>query len=346
MHDLIAALIAGADEESLDPISILAIVAIESDFNPKATNRVSSAAGLFQFLDGTWESEGGESFDGRGGVGNGLAAGATVAAQIAIGCRFTAKNRDDLENALGQEPTPTQLYMAHQQGRTGAKRLLKADKNAPVEEIIGVKKARDNRLDGLSVGRVIASFGKLVAKHIFEVRDLVEDVPVVSSPRPPQGPGDTAFGDSAAEVAESEMRVFARRADGSAIKETEERLLSRTLEYFKFVGSDNVSDPSVTHWSAAFISFVMGQAGATKEQFRFSAGHVSYIFQALQNRVDGKDDASIVYFDRNEIAPRVGDLVGFSRDANVKTLARHPGIRCGGGVISSWRGTPKIDSRT
>lgn len=42
---------------------LLELVARESSFNPNAKNKTSSAAGLFQFLDGTRKNYGGSSVD-------------------------------------------------------------------------------------------------------------------------------------------------------------------------------------------------------------------------------------------------------------------------------------------
>lgn len=64
-----------------------AVVRCESNFNPQAHNRSSSAAGLFQFLSGTWRSLGGLAF-GR------TAADATPEQQIEIANR--AYERDGL----------------------------------------------------------------------------------------------------------------------------------------------------------------------------------------------------------------------------------------------------------
>jgi len=37
-----------------------------------------------------------------------------------------------MQNALGREPQPWELYMAHQQGAGGAANLLRGDPNAPL----------------------------------------------------------------------------------------------------------------------------------------------------------------------------------------------------------------------
>jgi hypothetical protein len=88
------------------------------------------------------------------------------------------------------------------------------------------------------------------------------------------------------------------------------------LQYFAFVHK-NVTDPSAEPWSAAFISFVMNGAGATT--FPFSAAHSHYTLIGLANRIANRMNASVVYFDKNEMAPRVGDLIGFSNTPGVKS---------------------------
>jgi len=80
-------------------------------------------------------------------------------------------------------------------------------------------------------------------------------------------------------------------------------------------------DPSSTAWSAAFISSVMHLAGVPSGQFPMSANHAKYILRGLQNDIDNKSAASIVYYDKDEIAPRIGDLVGFSRTSKVSNRA-------------------------
>jgi hypothetical protein len=65
----------------------------------------------------------------------------------------------------------------------------------------------------------------------------------------------------------------------------------------------------------------MKTAGASPTQFPISPSHSLYILFALANRVANRMNASMVYFDRNERAPEVGDLIGFSRTAEVRNRA-------------------------
>jgi hypothetical protein len=313
-------LIGGATEQSLDPMMVLTIVSIESEFNPTAVNPVSSAAGLFQFIDGTWLGEGGTNFAGRGGIGNGLAAGAPVEDQIQIGCRFIAKIVKDLEVQLGPAPSPTTIYMAHQQGLAGALKILKSDPSASIESVIGTDAARNNRFGGLTVAQTIAKFNTLVRSHGDEVRGLVMSAAPSSRDALVGPPSGSSIAPKAVHIALTEMEMFARQ-DGRVVTETEEPLSRRVLQYFSVVGRPDIKDPSAEPWSAAFISFVMLTAGAASTQFPFSQSHHKYILAGLANRMNNDLNASIVYFDKNETMPKIGDLIGFSRTAEIKNRA-------------------------
>jgi hypothetical protein len=86
--------------------------------DPNAKNPRSSAGGLFQFTDKTWEGMG-------GGDKTDPALNIDRAAQLA------AQNADYMAERLGRAPTDGELYLAHQQGAKEATYLLKnPDENA------------------------------------------------------------------------------------------------------------------------------------------------------------------------------------------------------------------------
>ena len=321
---VVGKLIAGAKAKGLDPMMILTFIAIESDFDPTQCSPVSSAAGLFQFIDSTWAAVGGPTFPGRGGIGNGHAAGASIDMQVDLGCKFTADNAEKLAQALGEPPVGVTIYMAHQQGLAGALKILRANRNDAIESVIGEAAAKNNRFQGLTVGQTIEKFSAVYRSNEDDARALVTFI----------GAGPAAGEVDEEEVAETagsilpkavhaaltEMEVFARK-NGAVLVETKQPLSSRVLEYFKLVGRPDIIDPTAEPWSAAFISFVMKTAGASPTQFPISPSHSLYILFALANRVANRMNASMVYFDRNERAPEVGDLIGFSRTAEVRNRA-------------------------
>lgn len=119
MSDIANAIRAAAVQYGLDPNAMLRIAQIESGLNPAAANPRSSARGVYQFISPTWRQ--------YGGGANPLDATANIDA----GMRLAVDNRNTLRNGLGRDPTPGELYLAHQQGAGGALNMLR-NPNAPV----------------------------------------------------------------------------------------------------------------------------------------------------------------------------------------------------------------------
>jgi len=106
---------------------------IESGGDTNARNPNSSAKGPFQFIDSTASAYGLEDpFD--------LEASADAAARLA------RDNAAILREALGREPTAAELYLAHQQGGGGARKLL-ANMDAPATSVVGEEAVKLNAGD-------------------------------------------------------------------------------------------------------------------------------------------------------------------------------------------------------
>lgn len=105
---------------------------IESSMNPAAKNPRSSAGGLFQFIDSTarrYGLYGNDRFD---------AQKATDAAG-----RLARDNARILKPTIGRSPTGGELYLAHQQGGAGARKLLR-DRNANAVSVVGSAQVKLN----------------------------------------------------------------------------------------------------------------------------------------------------------------------------------------------------------
>ena len=107
-----AAIVSAAAKYGIDPLTLKTIVYLESRGNPEAQSKQSSAGGIMQFIDDTAKSY---NLENRFDVNESLDAGS----------KLLTNNVSHLKSVLGREPTPAEIYLAHQQGATGALRLLK-----------------------------------------------------------------------------------------------------------------------------------------------------------------------------------------------------------------------------
>lgn len=143
----------GADRTGTNFDYLVKTAQRESALDPEAKARTSSATGLFQFIEQTWlgmvRSEGAkhglddaskaivQGSDGRLSVPDAKMRDEIMALrrdpQVAstMAGAFTQRNRDQLQAALGREPTGGELYIAHVLGARGAQDLIGTAQSAP-----------------------------------------------------------------------------------------------------------------------------------------------------------------------------------------------------------------------
>lgn len=136
-----AAIARAAQATGVDFNYLLAQAKIESSLNPSAKAPTSSAAGLYQFTNGTWlqtlDRHGAEH--GLGWAGDAISGGRitdpAMRAQIMalrydadasslMAGELAADNRAELATALGREPDAAELYLGHFLGIGGATTFL------------------------------------------------------------------------------------------------------------------------------------------------------------------------------------------------------------------------------
>lgn len=132
---------------------LLATAKVESNLNPNAAAKTSSAGGLFQFIDRTWLGTlkeagphlGYERYadaitrtdDGRYVISDPamrreiMALRQDPTANALMAGVFTNSNAKHLTNKLGRAPTDGELYIAHFMGANGAARLITAAESNP-----------------------------------------------------------------------------------------------------------------------------------------------------------------------------------------------------------------------
>lgn len=129
-----------ATANGVDPAYMTRLALVENGGKIDGTSPLSSASGPFQFINSTAKQYG-------------LTNPADPAAAATAAARLTLDNKAALTQALGREPTPGELYLAHQQGAGGAAKLL-ANPDAPVESVIGAQAARNNgATPGMTAGQ-------------------------------------------------------------------------------------------------------------------------------------------------------------------------------------------------
>lgn len=106
---------------------------IESGGNPSARARTSSATGLFQFTEATWN-------DVMPGVPFSQATNPELNTRAFI--QLTRQNQATLRNALDRDPADWETYMAHFAGPRTAIRIARASDDTPLSTIFS-----DNAMD-------------------------------------------------------------------------------------------------------------------------------------------------------------------------------------------------------
>ena len=143
-----------AQQEGIDPSVALTISHIETggSFSHTAKNPTSTAHGLFQVLDKTWKGQGGGDRT-------------NVDEQIKQGFKHIKNANASMRKSLGREPVAHEQYLGHLLGPGGASKVLKADLNTPLIDVVRKYDSKNanaivnnNGMSGLTVGQAIGKW--------------------------------------------------------------------------------------------------------------------------------------------------------------------------------------------
>lgn len=143
-----------AQQEGIDPSVALTISHIETggSFSHTAKNPTSTAHGLFQIIGPTWKRQG-------GGDRN------NVDEQIKQGFKHIKNANASMRKSLGREPVAHEQYLGHLLGPGGAAKVLKADPNTPLIDVVRKYDSENanaivnnNGMSGLTVGQAIGKW--------------------------------------------------------------------------------------------------------------------------------------------------------------------------------------------
>jgi len=147
-QDIVAKIQAAAQASGVDPDVALRIAGVESSFRPAAKNPESTAAGLFQVTGPTWKQYGGKPGKQR-----------DVDENIRVGMKILSSNKASMQEFLGREPLPSDIYAAHFFGPTGARAVMSADPLAPVASVVSKQVMEANpQLVGKTVNEVLTGY--------------------------------------------------------------------------------------------------------------------------------------------------------------------------------------------
>ncbi len=267
-----------AQQSGIDPGVALTISHIETGgkFNADAQNSTSSANGIFQVIDSSWKRLGG---------GN----RADLNEQIRIGLKHIKETNTYMAKQLGRDPVGSEQYLGHLLGPAGATKVLKADPNTPLIDVVRSYDAKNadvivknNGMSGMTAGEAInkwrGKWNQLSARYgnassafgmdgssydfAYEVKDLGE---LIAS-------NDRLYGVNVDYPAELQPRDRTREASRQQIEQMADDLKPELLgnsyklsDGAPIIGLDNVVESGNGRTLAIGKAYENGRADAYRE---------------------------------------------------------------------------------
>lgn len=135
--------------EKKEDLLLKKIATVESNNNPNARSKTSSASGLYQFTNSTWQDVVKKYGD---NYGISIKDKNDPEAQKIMASHLLQENKEFLKNVLKKEPTEGELYLAHFMGAQGAAKLINSPKNEIAARLFP-KEAKANKNIFFAKGR-------------------------------------------------------------------------------------------------------------------------------------------------------------------------------------------------
>lgn len=179
----------------------------ESGGNDNAKNPRSSAAGRYQFTNGTWlatyKAEFGQTGENDAQI---LTKKTDAGLQERLMDRLTRDNAREL-GRIGVPINSATLYTAHFAGIGGAKKLYTADKDEAVEAVLGAAVVKANPfLRGMTVGQAIDDLARRIGSKAPSTPSVAGDTPSPTPQEEGPNPFEKALADYQRETEEAAAR--------------------------------------------------------------------------------------------------------------------------------------------
>ncbi len=136
----------------------------------------------------------------------------------------------------------------------------------------------------------------------------------------------STFATKLAALAETEFNTY------NGVHETQPKMAARIKKYWTGIG---LPFPGVgVAWSAVFVSFFVKTAGASAAEFKFSARHSEFVFEAIKNFTNGT--GVFRGQDVKNYAPKIGDIIQNNRSGNTYDYAfakAHSGYKSHSAIV-------------
>ncbi len=191
-------------------------------YDPRVVAQLESSGGKNNVNPQNPNVQGPLQFDPSTAARVGLKNPGDMQESLAAAQRLGSMNAQEMTPALGRAPTPQELYLAHQQGATGAAALIKNPSANAVSALVAAGVPQDKALksitqNGGTADMTAQQFAQLhEGRYDAAAKAIGSPAPVQATSNMPQPAGLSQFSDYAARLQhEQELRVKAAAIDPS-----------------------------------------------------------------------------------------------------------------------------------